>query len=79
MVATVSLETCLDPLEEGAENPGVVLRLHAIVLAVLLGAIACTRTVTVQPATPTSSTTPIPTSVAFASFRDFRCPPEHEA
>jgi hypothetical protein len=42
----------------------VVLRLHAIVLAVLLGATACTRTVTVQPATPTSSTTPIPTSVA---------------
>ena len=35
-----------------------------IVLAVLLGAIGCTRTVTVQPATPTSSTAPIPPSTA---------------
>ena len=35
-----------------------------IVLAVLLGATGCTRTITVQPATPISSTTPITTSIA---------------
>ena len=35
-----------------------------MVLAVLLGATGCTRTVTVQPATPTSSTAPIPPSTA---------------
>jgi hypothetical protein len=39
-----------------------VLRPHVVVLAVLLGGTACTRTVTVQPAAPTSSTTPTSTS-----------------
>src|SRR5437773_3989170 len=35
-----------------------------IVLAALLGSIGCTRTVIVQPATPTSSTAPVPTSTS---------------
>jgi hypothetical protein len=39
-----------------------VLRLHVIALTVLLGAAACTRTVTTTAAAPTSSTTPISTS-----------------
>jgi hypothetical protein len=38
-----------------------VLRLHVVVFIVLLGATACTRTVTVTAAAPTSSTTPIST------------------
>jgi hypothetical protein len=39
-----------------------VLRRYAVVLTLLLGATACTRTVTVTAAAPTSSTTPISTS-----------------
>jgi hypothetical protein len=38
-----------------------VLRLHVVALAVLLGTTACTRTVTTTAAAPTSSTTPIST------------------
>ena len=38
-----------------------VLRRYAVVLTLLLGATACTRTVTVTAAAPTSSTTPIST------------------